>query len=333
MAIKPVLWLPDALRAEGCTVKVYDGWRTRGRPASTGGFDAFAALWHHTGTHTSASRPAPTLRTIIQGRPDLPGPLAAALIGYDGVVHVVAAGRANHAGRARATGPVPAGDGNEMYVGFEIDYDGRQDMGPQQYDAAIRAGTAVVRHYDHSANYCRGHKETSVTGKWDPGGISLDRMRLDVAIMLRGHNTTGDDDMPEYVSLSGPGMTLKPGGDWLPVKFDKESSDSGGVHAEDYAWLNFDNARYSGQLRLNSVTSGTRGASVVVRWAEYQKVSGEFVSAPGAEEHALTSGESGINDMIIDTCASGNRVRAEVKARGAEVVIGGVGMSALYWPR
>jgi len=332
MVYKPVLWLPDALRAEGCTVKVYDGWRTRGRPASTGQFNTFATLWHHTGTRTSANRPNPTLHTIIEGRPDLPGPLAAALIGWDGVVHVVAAGRANHAGRARASGPVPAGDGNEMYVGFEIDYDGTQEMGPQQYDAAIRAGVAVSRHYDHSANYCRGHKETSVTGKWDPGNVSLDKMRADVAALLSSGGG-GGEDVPNYLSVSGPGMKVAAGADWAPVKFDTESSDAGGVHSGDYAWLNLGGMRYTGQVRLNEVTSDKPGATLVVRWAEYNKEDGKFYSAPGPGEYALTSGETGVHDNVIDTCNPENRIRVEVKARGGNLEIASAGVSALYWPR
>src|SRR5215471_5383743 len=117
-------WLADALRAEGVTVSEQSGWKSRGRPSSTGAFQPSGVLWHHTGTRSSTSNPAPTLNTLINGRSDLPGPLCHVSPGYDGVARVIAAGRANHAGTAVASGPMPGGDGNALYVGLEIDYDG-----------------------------------------------------------------------------------------------------------------------------------------------------------------------------------------------------------------
>ena len=69
----------------------------------------------------------------VNGRPDLPGPLAHVVIGYDGVCHVIAAGRANHAGESNGNGPLATGDVNAQLVGAEIDYDGTQPMGSAQY--------------------------------------------------------------------------------------------------------------------------------------------------------------------------------------------------------
>lgn len=138
--------LDDWLRAEGCVVVEQSGWSSRGRPSSTGSFNPLGVLWHHTGTKSSSSNPHPTLSMCINGRSDLPGPLCQALIGYDGKVYLIAAGRANHAGEAKASGPMPGGDGNALYVGFEIDYDGTQKMSAAQYDASILAAAAVLRH-------------------------------------------------------------------------------------------------------------------------------------------------------------------------------------------
>ena len=50
-----------------------------------------------------------------------------------------------------------------------------------QYDAYVRLVAALCTHYSWPAPRMRGHRETSTTGKWDPGGIDLDRMRADVA--------------------------------------------------------------------------------------------------------------------------------------------------------
>ena len=197
MAYRWETWLADALRAEGCRVSEYSGWKSRGRPSSTGSFAPYGVTVHHTGTKTSASNPCPTLSTCVNGRSDLPGPLAHVVIGYDGTCHVIAAGRANHAGTAKATGPFPAGDGNAATIGFEVDYSGSQDMGSAQYDATLRAATAVLRRYGRSASYAIGHKESSTDGKWDPGRYGsgspeyrMADLRTQIADLLAG---TADD--------------------------------------------------------------------------------------------------------------------------------------------
>ena len=136
-------WIADALRAEGCKVKEYPGWQNRGRPASSGGYDPQGPQLHHTGSTTSYGNPAPTLNMCVNGRADLPGPLCAVVIGYDGICHVIAAGRANHAGTSNGFGPYSAGDGNSQCVGFELDYNGTQAPSTEQKDAAARVGCGV----------------------------------------------------------------------------------------------------------------------------------------------------------------------------------------------
>jgi hypothetical protein len=162
-------WMADVLRGEGCNVKEYEGWKNRGRPSSSGQFNPYGVDLHHTGTKTSYSNPNPTLSTCVYGRPDLSGPLCQVMIGYDGVCHVIAAGRANHGGEHSGAGPFPPGDCNAMMVGIEVDYSGSQAVSPEQGDAAIRATAAILRKFGRNEAYCLGHKETSVTGKWDPG--------------------------------------------------------------------------------------------------------------------------------------------------------------------
>jgi hypothetical protein len=111
--------------------------------------------------------------------------LAQCLVDYNGVFHVISAGRCNHAGTARASGPIPAGDGNTMLIGWEIDYNGvDQEMTPAQYNASLKATVAVLRRLGRDASYARGHRETSTTGKIDPSFIDLDVMRSDVARLL-----------------------------------------------------------------------------------------------------------------------------------------------------
>ncbi|MET7952336.1 N-acetylmuramoyl-L-alanine amidase, partial [Micromonospora sp. NPDC005324] len=161
------------------TVVEEGNWRSR---AVSGPFEPIGVLWHHTASRSSATNPAPALGTVINGRSDLQGPLCHALVDYNGVFHIIAGGRANHAGECRGSGPIPAGDGNTLMVGWEIDYDGvTQTMTAAQYTASVAATAAVLRRLNRDASYARGHRETSTTGKIDPSFIDLDAMRADVA--------------------------------------------------------------------------------------------------------------------------------------------------------
>ncbi|MBQ6643650.1 MAG: N-acetylmuramoyl-L-alanine amidase [Saccharopolyspora sp.] len=177
----PLVWLADVLRAAGLTVQETPGWQQRAADSGDPP-EPVGVLEHHTATEASYENPAPSLDLVVEGREDLAGPLCHGLIGFDGVVHLIAAGRANHAGRAKESGPVPAGDGNVLYVGFEWDYQGvEQGPSPEQYSAALTATRAVLEHLGAPPEAARGHKETSVTGKIDPGHVDLERFRAELA--------------------------------------------------------------------------------------------------------------------------------------------------------
>lgn len=190
--------LADVLRAAGLKVVEVPGWKTRGRPASTGGFNPRGNLWHHTGAKDSNPNSiaddlayAKWLAKI--GRSDLPAPLCQVSIGRDGTVYVCAAGRGNHAGKAKASGPVRAGDGNELYLGWECQNSGSEGWTKAQYDAMVTAGAATSRHYKWPSSANRAHKETSVTGKWDPGLLDMDRFRADIAARMKNPSVQEDD--------------------------------------------------------------------------------------------------------------------------------------------
>lgn len=190
----PLVWLADALRAAGLTVVETSGWKER---TASGEQPAAAAgvLEHHTATPASYDNPAPSVQLCIDGREDLEGPLCHAVIGFDGVVHLIAAGRANHAGEAKASGPNPAGDGNTLYVGFEWDYQGvEQGPSPEQYGAAVTATVVVLHRLGRPLEAARGHKETSVTGKIDPGHVDMDRFRADLTTEDQEDEMTPEQD-------------------------------------------------------------------------------------------------------------------------------------------
>jgi hypothetical protein len=332
-------WLDDALRAEGCKVLTYDGWQDRGRPASSGDFAPYGVLLHHTGTPTSMSNPNPTLSMCIHGRPDLSGPLCHVLIGYDGRCHVIAAGRANHAGECNGDGPTAPGDGNAQLIGFELDYSGSQDVSDPQADAAVRAAAAVLRHFHRDASYCRGHKETSNEGKWDPGrygssspAYDMDGVRRAVADVLArppGATAESEDDMTAWVRITkdddqniGPNETET-------VFYDHAASDNSGQHsdtdwpsairpAEGYTVASF-------QARLHVVGGDPRGKVwVAIRYDEVDESSKGTI---GGTDYYL--GDDGAGVITFTTQAGvgrGRRYRVQVRnhsGRGVTVRSGG----------
>lgn len=194
--------LASVLRGAGLTVVEIPGWKTRGRPKTTGGHDPVGVMWHHTGATSNGKAYAQWLAT--GGRADLPAPLCELSIDRQGVVYVCAAGRCNHAGTAKASGTVAAGDGNALYLGIEFQNTGTEGWTTKQYQAGIKATAAILKHSTKtSAQTCRAHYETSTTGKWDPGcpkakgGINfkgswvldMGKVRTDVANAMK---TTGN---------------------------------------------------------------------------------------------------------------------------------------------
>lgn len=179
--------LPRDLRRAGLDVVVVKGWRTRGRPGS---FNPVGVLWHHTGAHDGKGDAASDLEyarwMFLTGRSDLPAPLCQLAISAEGTVYVGAIGRANHAGVAKSAGSVAAGDGNALYVGVECMNSGSQGWSDSQYSAMVTTGVVLGRLLGTSARAQNGHKETSITGKWDPGELDMDKFRRDVAAGLKG---------------------------------------------------------------------------------------------------------------------------------------------------
>lgn len=182
-------WIAAELRAAGLKVVEVEGWKDRGRPASTGHFNPQGPVTnHHTGSTSSWSRIIPTLATLIKGRPDLPGPLAQVAVAYDGTVYVLAAGRANHAGRVGKGGVVgmPFGaDGNALALGDEIDTNGTQVMPKVQVDAIAGVNAVFLKHYKRGTSYVHRHQDISGTGKWDLGSRSTAQLRADAAAFLK----------------------------------------------------------------------------------------------------------------------------------------------------
>ena len=143
------------------------GCETRGAPVMS--TDPAACTQHHTAGKPSSKRPAPSLAICINGRPAgkgttaVPGPLIHVLNDYNGVLHVCAYGRANHAGMghvavldrmrknllplgtAAQLGYADTGGFGGNLIGVEHENDGVSPLTPAQIDTAARFGRALSR--------------------------------------------------------------------------------------------------------------------------------------------------------------------------------------------
>ncbi len=182
------IWLEEVLRpALGERLRVLDGWRERGH----GDFrDIRGVMWHHTGNSRE------TAKSIARGRPELPGLLANLHIAHSGVVTIVAVGVCWHAGRGSYPW-LPTDNANWHMIGVEcawptIRRDGSYDAGERWPDAQIVSmrdvAAALTLKLGYGPERNIGHKEYAgaAQGKWDPGNLSMDWFRAEVAKDTRG---------------------------------------------------------------------------------------------------------------------------------------------------
>ena len=175
------LWIADKIREYGVTVVEHDGWQTRGSET----FNPQGVVCHHTASNAN-SGDASSLNMCINGRSDLPGPLAQVVLSRSGVAHVIAAGRANHAGAGGFNGL----SGNSSVFGIEAENNGIGELWP---DAQVKAYISIVAALCSGANISTdkvcGHKEWAPGRKIDPRGIEMAWFRGEVALRLNGNST------------------------------------------------------------------------------------------------------------------------------------------------
>lgn len=185
------VWIADVLREAGLNVIEQPGWRNRGH----GDFrDIRGVLCHHT-----AGGGSNDWQVVLNGRPDLRGPLSQLVLERDGTYRVICAGVAWHAGRGGARHPwLPRNNGNWHLIGIEAvsrgapDAQGRFDWTAGQLDAYKRGCAAIARRLGVGADRVIGHKEYSSEGKIDPAGIDMNQFRREVAVLLNGGPTAWD---------------------------------------------------------------------------------------------------------------------------------------------
>jgi len=178
-------WLADELRAAGLVVVEHPGWTTHARP---GGWDPRFGVVHATAAPRAQADDV-QVRVVRDGRADLPGPIANAVIDRQGRWHVVSAGRCNST-LAGTAGPY-RGKGNTYALSTEACNDNRGEPWPDvQYASYVRGWAAWCRRLGWNPGRLVGHKEHTPGRKTDPT-FDMDRFRADVAAVLAGE----DDDM------------------------------------------------------------------------------------------------------------------------------------------
>jgi hypothetical protein len=110
-------WLADTLRAVNLPVVEVAGWTNRGVGGDV--TSAKGVVCHHTAGPLTGN--TPSLNLVINGRSDLSGPLSQLFLARDGTYHVVAAGRAHHAGPGKWQDVT---NGNAHFIGIEAENTG-----------------------------------------------------------------------------------------------------------------------------------------------------------------------------------------------------------------
>jgi hypothetical protein len=198
--------LRQILAASGVSYRARVGWGTHDRGQRGDGWGiteknptgVHGVMIHHTGKYTTE---AGILGLLWSGYEGLPGPLCHGGITKGGVVHLMSAGRANHAGTGDhrvlerviredyTTLPLPRFaegdpggiDGNARFYGFELlnQGDGRDPWPDVQVEAAVKAAAAICHAHGWNERSVIGHKEWQ-RGKPDPRDLGMSLFRAQV---------------------------------------------------------------------------------------------------------------------------------------------------------
>jgi N-acetylmuramoyl-L-alanine amidase len=163
---------PMAGEGSPCT-----SWRDRGRPHSTGQWDAQGVLCHHTAS-PAGTTPQADINVILRGNSEAPGPIGGAYIGRDAQLYLIAAGRSNHGGKGRRPGVDTGGcaDMNALLFGIEVGNNGVGEPWTNPVtELYARTVAALCAHYGWTTNDVYLHATTGppsggCNSKIDPAG-------------------------------------------------------------------------------------------------------------------------------------------------------------------
>jgi len=204
-----LIWLPDVLLKAGLKVALVDGWEERGRGDIR---QVKGVMCHHTAGPRNGNMPS--LQTLREGRrldngTWLKPPLCHLGLGRDGTYYIVAAGRANHAGRPDPGGWRGITTANSNMIGIEAEHVGRDGVAwPEIQMEAYRHGVAaILKHLGLNEMNCCGHKEYAASRKSDPS-FDMQDFRRNVAAIMQA-NLPSVEQIPLEEPEIVPGETQK----------------------------------------------------------------------------------------------------------------------------
>lgn len=210
------------------------GWKTRGRPSSSGSFQPRAVLRHW----DASSNGSHNVNVLINGNGSADGPLCSIWTcdgdsGHEASVHVIAAGRCNHGGTGDGWGLIPRDDANTYAVGHEIRQTVNEPWPADQLEQVRMAEAAILAKLgEQASNGLCSHSEYAPDRKIDTTegshGQSMGSERSAVQSIIT--DGPGADDMRmSYVSVS-TAHDIEATANPKRVTFEKESSDASGAH-------------------------------------------------------------------------------------------------------
>lgn len=179
---------------------------------------------------------------MLNGTGDTPGPLCSILTcrgnsSHGPSVHVIAAGRANHAGTGGPWGAVPRDDGNTYAVGHEIAHTVDEAWSSAQMEQVTRAEAAILRRLKaKTSNGLPSHSEYAPDRKIDTTegkyGQSMKAERADVQAAIDGDAGDEGEEPMKYWNVQRATPLELADDVWTRVPFDKDASDDGKWHQE-----------------------------------------------------------------------------------------------------
>ena len=165
-----ITWVVPVLQSVGIRVVTHKGWLTRGLTTAQR-FTPTHVVWHHDASAKGDSPGVP--QYMIDNFAS-----AGAQIWVDryGTWHIIASGRAAHAGKV-----VKGKPGNHDSIGIETDHT-VNEVWPEALLLSLRKGTAaILKHMKEGPSSLEFHKTIAPGRKIDPDGLDLTQERQRVA--------------------------------------------------------------------------------------------------------------------------------------------------------
>lgn len=188
-----------------------DGWQNRGHGDMS---KVQGVLCHHTAGPLKGE--IPDLDILINGRPDLKGPLCNLGLGRSGKFYMIAAGKGWHAGAGSWQGVT---DGNSHLIGIEAENTGlSNDPWPAvQMEAYARGCAAILKHIGAKSIMAIGHKEYALPkGRKSDPSFNMVAFRTKVEKIMGGDDKAIDMAEPDITDtrVPAPIRTKNPGAMW-----------------------------------------------------------------------------------------------------------------------